>query len=900
MSLSTSSKNVISYYRDCYQHDSSDLNLWNLFKLKTQDRLLLSGRDEIGSGFLPRLPIPTIFAEHMLKQIEIYQREKILLYVSFMLVGELVHNGEPRTICSPLIFNEVSIEEDGSDYYFSLSNNQNDINEPLIQALFPEGAEHALPKGFNSENAASAWINYLDPCSLKIDSINALKFPQLASEKEITKNCKKSSLSLLPASMLVLVERPTSSRAVLHELNSILKTEALSAPLVSLLGEVSHKPLTPQHQLKYEYLPGLLSTAQKQVLKIAAHQTLGCVSGPPGTGKSYTIAAIAAEHVARSESVLIVANNDVALNVIAEKLTANFGLGDISIRAGQKEFLKDLKTYIADLLSGYHSSKEAIELNKSERALTVLNKKLHKLERDFIRFCKKAIVRGQRLHSFERQKSQWLTQVYLYFATGSMKKMAMQWTRLEDINNSQTEREQLACEYLDTLKSLNLQRLIDTQRQSLQAFNQAIRSRTSKRQFELFSGIHYETLLAAFPVWLVSLNTLFRVLPLQHQMFDLVIFDEATQATISSAIPALYRAKRAVIVGDTKQLRHYSFLSKEKEALFLANNSLNNSYKGVVSYRDNSILDLALAALESNKQLAFLDEHFRSNPELIHFSNQYFYADKLKIMQHRPCTSSGFLHLQRVLGSRDKSGVNIAESMAIISQIKLQIQQDEDRGVKHSIGVISPFRHQAEYIGKQIDKHFTFEQIISHQLRSATAYGFQGEERDIMLISFALDNDSLRASAYLNKADVFNVSITRARQQQWLFLSLDENRLADNNLLKLYIQDIGKFSAAHQKVSGIDAFQKEISESLSNIGIETWLGYHLVGIEVDLLCRYQSKYLALDLIGYPGPWADFFELNSYKVLKRAGVSVLPISYGLWQVDRYACIQKVKAQLSIEN
>lgn len=56
--------------------------------------------------------------------------------------------------------------------------------------------------------------------------------------------------------------------------------------------------------------------------------------------------------------------------------------------------------------------------------------------------------------------------------------------------------------------------------------------------------------------------------------------------------------------------------------------------------------------------------------------------------------------------------------------------------------------------------------------------------------------------------------------------------------------------------------------------------------------------MAIDLIGFPGPWADFFELNTYKLFKRAGVEVLPISYGLWVVDKQACIAKVVKKLGL--
>ena len=156
-------------------------------------------------------------------------------------------------------------------------------------------------------------------------------------------------------------------------------------------------------------------------------------------------------------------------------------------------------------------------------------------------------------------------------------------------------------------------------------------------------------------------------------------------------------------------------------------------------------------------------------------------------MQHRPCTSTGNLLAQRVNGTRDSSGINHLEASSIINTIKQQIDDDKSAGISHSIGVVSPFRSQADYITKEIEVHFNEAEIIKYKLRSATPFGFQGEERDIVLISFALDNNVKRAAAYINKADVFNVCITRARQKQCVFLSIDETQLPEHYLLRRYI-----------------------------------------------------------------------------------------------------------------
>ncbi len=70
---------------------------------------------------------------------------------------------------------------------------------------------------------------------------------------------------------------------------------------------------------------------------------------------------------------------------------------------------------------------------------------------------------------------------------------------------------------------------------------------------------------------------LYRALPLKREMFDLVIINEATQCNISSCCPAIYRAKRTMITGDIKQLRHYWFLANTKDAKFMERHHLSSS-----------------------------------------------------------------------------------------------------------------------------------------------------------------------------------------------------------------------------------------------------------------------------------------------------------------------------------
>ena len=123
------------------------------------------------------------------------------------------------------------------------------------------------------------------------------------------------------------------------------------------------------------------------------------------------------------------------------------------------------------------------------------------------------------------------------------------------------------------------------------------------------------------------------------------------------------------------------------------------------------------------------------------------------------------MFIKKVGGVQDENGTNSLEAEAILIHIKEVIVQEEELPNEHcsSIGVLSPFRNQTDYLSEYFKTHLTFEDIKRHKIRLGTPYHFQGEERDIMLLSMALDNNSHPAGfKYLNKEDVFNVAITRA------------------------------------------------------------------------------------------------------------------------------------------
>lgn len=144
----------------------------------------------------------------------------------------------------------------------------------------------------------------------------------------------------------------------------------------------------------------------------------------------------------------------------------------------------------------------------------------------------------------------------------------------------------------------------------------------------LFEDIAPALLLAAFPIWVVTLDKLHRMLPLRAGLFDVMVMDEATQCDIASALPAFQRCKRAVVAGDARQLRHLSFLSIAAEAGLVSRAEVPAEQGEQWSCRANSVLDLMGLQLVWQEAVIVLYEHFRSRPVLTRFSNQQFYDNR--------------------------------------------------------------------------------------------------------------------------------------------------------------------------------------------------------------------------------------------------------------------------------
>ncbi|HWO03052.1 MAG TPA: DEAD/DEAH box helicase [Blastocatellia bacterium] len=905
--------NVIQYFRDCYDEDNRRSTLWNIFHPGVEHRLFFDGEEELLTGFLSHAVIDPDDGLQAEKAAYLYRKEKELVYCSLFIVGSLsIGDREPQTVCAPLLIHPAEIINQPPHAFLKPDLTNRRFNHRLLDALEGNSSLRRLSRQVAellttievSPEQVFELAALLEATVPDLEADELRPYPTLLSEQDLkrvfaeAKDDSKKGVRAVTASVAALIAKSVETRGVLNELSEIAEGASVSQPVQELLSESTKIFGAPPRPGR---VPAVLSDAQQKVMELATTRPVTLVIGPPGTGKSFTIAALAIEHVSRGQSVLIASSMNHAVDVVGEKIEHQFGLKGCVIRGGDKQYLKSLKSYLDQLLAGMHTRDggEDTSLAKLERELNQLDRYLRRLEQKIMRRSVKEVSWGRHLSSSSTGLLQNIITRYVrYCATHSVPLSQM----IDDLERGLEERVLKTALLIQLLHSERLDKALHKHRTEFTTFLKGIRARTGVRQENLFQQVDFRVLLTAFPIWLVNLADINDVLPLKQELFDLAIIDEATQCDIASCLPIFQRARRVVITGDPNQLRHLSFLSQSRQRELSAKHGLTPKQEQHFDYRNKSILDFVNESLTSQKQVVFLDEHYRSRPPIIQFSNHRFYADSIRVMTEKPATAIPHcLTLRRSGGRRDVTGVNQIEAQDLIIDLMRQIESERilSPESRHSIGILSPFRSQVDYITQQVGAVLPLGEFDKHDLLIGTAHTFQGEERDVMYLSFAIDQTSHPAARhFLEKTDVFNVSITRARAAQHVYTSLDPAKLEPTSLLSAYLRHIQEHSSdtvAPPMVEPVhrDQFLSEVRQAAESMGYHAWPAYSVGGMALDLVVSYGGRSCGIDLIGYPGAFESAFPLERYKMFHRAGLRIIPLAYTLWRTRQDACLRAIQ-------
>lgn len=458
----------------------------------------------------------------------------------------------------------------------------------------------------------------------------------------------------------------------------------------------------------------------------------------------------------------------------------------------------------------------------------------------------------------------------------------------------------LAISILTNKRREALQGLMQDQvkRQRLFVHSKSLVERKKNLQDRLLSNEDFKPLLEAFPCWCTTTFAVSSSLPLKPGLFDVVIIDEASQCDIASCFPLLFRAKRAVVVGDDKQLPHLSFLEKAKEQSFMSQYGIDDKYQLMWRFRTNSMFDLANYY---SMHPVLLDEHFRSLPPIINFSANEFYGSRLRVMKRNDDTEPVLEAVVVPDGKVDFDATrNLPEIEAVVKRLHEIILDNERKDPDNpiSVGIISPFRAQVEQLKISVSKVLSDYMITKHQIEIGTAHTFQGDEKDIILISWAFaDNSFPQSLTFLQKPNLFNVAITRARKKMINFISKNPKELPDG-LLRSYFSYIEDYNNRYNLKNSDEfdeniyknSFERQVAEALRTLGHTVKAGQEISGVSADLLVD-DSFVVECDGVE-DSKKSKVSDTKKQVLIERSGLQVKRVTYREWQYSQQACLNRI--------
>lgn len=282
------------------------------------------------------------------------------------------------------------------------------------------------------------------------------------------------------------------------------------------------------------------------------------------------------------------------------------------------------------------------------------------------------------------------------------------------------------------------------------------------------------------PIWLSNPSQLAKCFPMEDGLFDVAIFDEASQIPLQNALGAIQRSKRIVIAGDEHQMGPSSYFKSGSA----------------------EPMDLLHQASYHLKKIP-LSHHYRSNhPDLIAFSNKHIYNNQLKAypsfksekpIQHMFCEKGVFVNRQ-----------NEVEAKEIAKEIEVRLNH------KNSVGIVAFSEEQLNCIWNNLSTKIQGK--LTARLEENTAFfkaleNVQGDECDHLLISFGFsknEDDELHhrfgPMNTVNGRKRLNVLVTRAKESISFYCSIKSTdfKLSSNesvNLLRQWIQFSETYSA---------------------------------------------------------------------------------------------------------
>ncbi|MDI9868485.1 AAA domain-containing protein [Flectobacillus roseus] len=380
----------------------------------------------------------------------------------------------------------------------------------------------------------------------------------------------------------------------------------------------------------------------------------------------------------------------------------------------------------------------------------------------------------------------------------------------EDLQKSIEQKQQLSKEILQlklrekTYQSIEVNRL-----QNVTTYRDLKHQVSKKRKIWSIRKLIAELSDEVFnliPCWLASPETVSAIFPLTtHNLaiseknstgfhpviFDLVIFDEASQCYAEQGIPSIFRGKQTVIAGDSKQLQPSD----------LYRIRFDDEDEDIPALEVDSFLDLGCQFLPQMQ----LRGHYRSRSlDLIDFSNQHFYQNSLQLLPRFEDMNDSDSSIEYIQVSEGiwNNHCNAVEADVILTLVKELRANTPDK----SIGIVTFNYRQQVYIQDLLEQHLHAQEKLTKNGQEPifvkNIENVQGDERDIIIFSvgyapdasgrFTMNFGALNMSGGENR---LNVAVTRARERVYVITSIAPEQLKVEDathegpkLLKQYLE----------------------------------------------------------------------------------------------------------------
>jgi len=660
--------------------------------------------------------------------------------------------------------------------------------------------------------------------------------------------------------------------------------EKVTVPIKAFFGDLLGKPRRNK-DYPITLINSNINLDQLLAINNGMKYPLAYIQGPPGTGKTNTIINTIITAYFNERTVLFSSYNNHPINGVFEKLTSMEYRGKRIpfpvLRLGNVEKVKEAIEYIKNAYNqakGIQVFEGTLDRRKDDRALrakqlsNLLKKYEEVLELKDRKDAIKQVMDYQNRNSVSMQmlpfkadlQGRQLEQVeQRIFDAGEI-------TDKDAIALVDSDYEQLR-QYLYYTSARCIKKLGDNRYKDLFhiIFNESPDTQVDSFSKYLSKTENIKKLQKVFPIIIttcISAHKLGEPTP----AFDMVIIDEASQCNTAVSLVPIIRGENLMLVGDPQQLNPVILLDEVVNQKLRQKYSVADEY----DYRKNSVYKTFLAC-DAVSDEVLLHNHYRCNEKIIGFNNKKYYNSKLKVCS---CSTEEkpLIYIDVKNSFVNMKNTAPAEVEAIIDYAIT----NKDK----TIGVITPFVNQRKLIENGI-KNNNLTNVVC-----GTVHAFQGDEKDVVLFSTAL-TDETQSGTYewlKNNKELINVATSRARDK--LIVLADSSNLmrlnqknADDDLYELvqYVRKNGESHVTQKKSNsralGVkpfstateEAFLENLTHALENI----WLSQNKYTIqkEVAISQVFQDNINYSDLF-----YSGRFDFVVYEKIGKQQIPVLAI------------------------